>query len=173
MPCSSLVQNGHDALSARARGRIKVLLVRTRTSSTLYVANDGRPFTSKNFASISEFALSSKPAGEGIGNKGLGFRSVLQLTDWPEIYSRATPSSDTFDGYCFRFATPDDLRTILGDGSLLRRALDEVSPLALPVPARVQDPVLDELAVDGYATAVRLPLRDDQAVELAQQQVDG
>ncbi|WP_436848045.1 sacsin N-terminal ATP-binding-like domain-containing protein [Streptomyces collinus] len=55
----------------------------------LYVANEGAVFAEENFRAITELALSSKAAGEGIGNKGLGFRSVLQLTDWPEIDSQA------------------------------------------------------------------------------------
>lgn len=168
-----LVQNGHDALSPATPGRIKAILDLTHTPGTLYVANDGDPFAAKDFASISEFALSSKGAGEGIGNKGLGFRSVLQLSDWPGIYSRHTPSSAGFDGYCFRFAEPDDLRALLGDGPLLHRVLADVSPLALPIPADSDDPVIAELADDGYATVVRLPLRDDHAAALALEQIDG
>jgi len=94
-----LVQNGHDALPDGEPGTIAVLVDLRVEHGVVYVANQGAPFTEGNFKSITEFALSDKGPGEGIGNKGLGFRSVLQLTDWPEVYSKATAFSNTFDGY--------------------------------------------------------------------------
>lgn len=159
-----LIQNGHDALAAGGTGRIAVLAIRREDGGgVLYVANEGTGFTEENFKAITELALSSKGAGEGIGNKGLGFRSVLQLTDWPEIYSKASPASDSFDGYCFRFARPDDIHAIVDDTALAGRVIQGISPLALPVPADATDPVLKELAADGFSTVVRLPLRHDHA----------
>lgn len=155
-----LVQNGHDALGQATPGRIAVLAVTREDGGVLYVANEGAVFAEENFRAITELALSSKAAGEGIGNKGLGFRSVLQLTDWPEIYSKSSPASPVFDGYCFRFARPEDVRTLVEDPALAARVIEDISPLALPVPADVNDPVLKELAEDGYSTVVRLPLRD-------------
>ncbi|MFE7268413.1 sacsin N-terminal ATP-binding-like domain-containing protein [Streptomyces sp. NPDC057592] len=167
-----LVQNGHDALSSAEPGRIAVLAVSQESGGVLYVANEGAAFAEENFRAITELALSSKVAGEGIGNKGLGFRSVLQLTDWPEIYSKSSPSSPDFDGYCFRFTRPEDVRTLVDDPALATRVIEDISPLALPVPADVTDPVLKELAEDGYATVVRLPLRDRHAWGLAVAQAE-
>ncbi|MFF7702877.1 sacsin N-terminal ATP-binding-like domain-containing protein [Streptomyces lydicus] len=159
-----LIQNGHDALAAGGTGRIAVLAIRQKDGGgVLYVANEGTGFTEENFKAITELALSSKGAGEGIGNKGLGFRSVLQLTDWPEIFSKASPASDSFDGYCFRFARPDDIRAIADDTAVAARVIQNISPLALPVPAEVTDPVLKDLAAGGFSTVVRLPLRHDHA----------
>ncbi|MEU6523903.1 hypothetical protein ABZ892_14030 [Streptomyces sp. NPDC046924] len=162
-----LVQNGHDALGDADPGRIAVLAVPRESGGVLYVANEGAVFAEENFRAITELALSSKAAGEGIGNKGLGFRSVLQLTDWPEIYSKSSPASSDFDGYCFRFARPEDVHTLVDDPELAARVIEDISPLALPVPADVTDPVLKELAEDGYSTVVRLPLRDRHAWGLA------
>ena len=95
-----LIQNGHDALGGSPPGRIHVLLDESGDAPVLYVANDGAPFSSTNFLAIVGFGLSDKAAGEGIGNKGLGFRSVLQLTDHPEVYSRDPDdaSDQTFSG---------------------------------------------------------------------------
>lgn len=166
-----LVQNGHDALGQDERGRIAVVLDLTEEPGALYVANEGRPFTDDNFRAITEFALSDKGASEGIGNKGLGFRSVLQLTDWPEIYSRSGPGSPTFDGYCFRFAAEQDLAPLIDDPTLLRRVVDQVSPLALPVPALPQGEVLDDLREQGYSTVVRLPLQSGHAAAAAREQI--
>ncbi|MDV6287968.1 hypothetical protein R2F25_08660 [Streptomyces sp. UP1A-1] len=172
-----LVQNGHDALGDAAPGRIAVLAVSGEAGGALYVANEGSMFAEGNFRAITELALSSKAAGEGIGNKGLGFRSVLQLTDWPEIYSKSSPASPVFDGYCFRFARPEDVRTLVDDPALAARVIEDISPLALPVPADVTDSVLKELAEGGYSTVVRLPLRDRHAwglaVAQAQDMVEG
>jgi hypothetical protein len=172
-----LVQNGHDALDGAHPGRIAVLAVPQENGGVLYVANEGEVFAEENFRAITELALSSKAAGEGIGNKGLGFRSVLQLTDWPEIYSKSSPDSLSFDGYCFRFAGPEDVRTLVDAPALAARVVEDISPLALPVPADVTDPVLEELAEDGYSTVVRLPLRDRHAwglaVAQAEDMVDG
>ncbi|MFJ9420178.1 sacsin N-terminal ATP-binding-like domain-containing protein [Streptomyces sp. NPDC101227] len=163
-----LVQNGHDALTAEGPGRIAVLAVSEESGGgVLYVANEGAGFTEENFRAITELALSSKAAGEGIGNKGLGFRSVLQLTDWPEIYSKSSRTSPYLDGYCFRFARPEDVHALVQDPALAARVIEDVSPLALPVPAQATDPVLKELAEDGYSTVIRLPLRDAHAWELA------
>ncbi|PPA60419.1 sacsin N-terminal ATP-binding-like domain-containing protein [Micromonospora chalcea] len=166
-----LVQNGHDALHRGQAGKITVLVDLSAEAGVLYVANEGSPFTEENFKSITEFALSNKGPGGGIGNKGLGFRSVLQLTDWPEVYSKADVSSRKFDGYSFRFATPEDLRTLLGDTELAARVVEQVSPLALPVPADPDDPILTELANAGFVTVVRVPLRNTLAASLARAQV--
>ncbi|WP_327318387.1 sacsin N-terminal ATP-binding-like domain-containing protein [Streptomyces sp. NBC_01235] len=116
-----LVQNGHDALGDAGPGRIAVLAVSQESGGVLYVANEGTAFAEENFRAITELALSSKAAGEGIGNKGLGFRSVLQLTDWPEIHSKSSPASLVFDGYCFGFARPEDVRTLVDDPALATR----------------------------------------------------
>lgn len=166
-----LIQNGHDALMPGRAGRILVLVCpQAGESGVLYVANEGSGFNESNFRAITELALSNKGAGEGIGNKGLGFRSVLQLTDWPEIYSKATSSSVGFDGYCFRFAKPEDIHALVDGAELAGRVIDDISPLALPVPAEVTDPVLKDLAAEGFSTVVRLPLRNEHALEAAIQQ---
>lgn len=163
-----LIQNGHDALAESSSGRIAVLVCpHAGENGVLYVANEGAGFTDSNFRAITEVALSDKGAGEGIGNKGLGFRSVLQLTDWPEVYSKASPSSVKFDGFCFRFARPEDVRELVDDPELADRVIEDISPLALPVPAQDPDATLMSLAAEGFSTVVRLPLRNKHAVEAA------
>ncbi|MDA8311626.1 MAG: DUF3883 domain-containing protein [Actinomycetota bacterium] len=169
-----LIQNGHDALGGGPPGRIHVLLDESGDAPVLYVANDGTPFSSTNFLAIVGFGLSDKGAGEGIGNKGLGFRSVLQLTDHPEVYSRnPDDSSDrAFSGYSFRFPTDEQLSGLTDDPALAERVVAEVSPLDLPLPAAVEDPEVERFGADGFATVVRLPLRDDAAVEDVRRQVE-
>lgn len=70
----------------------------------LYVANGSRPLGYKNFEALCSIGLSSKRPDEGIGHKGVGFKSVLQLSSAPELYSVVGSTSKAFDGFCFRFA---------------------------------------------------------------------
>ena len=80
-----LVQNGHDAhvaTAAEGAGEIAVrLLISADDRGELLVANRGRSFTRSNLDAVINIGTSDKRIGEGIGNKGLGFRSVEALTD--------------------------------------------------------------------------------------------
>ena len=103
-----LIQNAHDALFAlntsNSTQRIEVVLTNEENKyGTLYVANDGQPFTSSNFKALSNLGQSDKDPQKSIGNKGIGFRSVLEISKAPQIYSRKESTSSGFDGYCFGF----------------------------------------------------------------------
>lgn len=111
-----LIQNGYDALSrdpdiVTSQGRIEMRLVKDEESGTLYVANDGAPFSESNFRSVSRLGQSDKNPENSIGNKGIGFRSVLEISKRPRIWSRQSSRSSTFDGYCFGF-DPEFVRSI-------------------------------------------------------------
>jgi Protein NO VEIN, C-terminal len=104
-----LIQNAHDALFEKGeegdKRRIEIVLAEEEAPfGTLYVANDGRPFTPSNFESLSKLGQSDKDPDKSIGNKGIGFRSVLEISHSPEIYSRKAIVSSVFDGYCFGFS---------------------------------------------------------------------
>lgn len=168
-----LIQNGHDAIGSGSSGRIHVLL-KLDGEPALYVANDGAPFARANFLSIIRFGQSDKSAGEGIGNKGLGFRSVLLLTDHPEVYSRDPDDAADcgFSGYSFRFPAPGEMPALTDDDELGRRLAAEVSPFDLPVPACAEDPEVLRFGSEGFASVIKLPLRDDLAAAEAKRQVD-
>jgi hypothetical protein len=104
-----LIQNAHDALwpsgtSADKPARIVLAIRNDGPNGSLYVANDGRPFSHSNFESLSQLGNSDKDPQDSIGNKGIGFRSVLEITSEPSIYSRSRPDARTFNGYCFEFS---------------------------------------------------------------------
>jgi hypothetical protein len=122
-----LIQNAHDAMNEHDesgdQGRLEILIDRDEPPyGALYVANDGSPFIKSNFECLSQFGQSDKDPEKSIGNKGIGFRSVLEISNSPEIYSRSSKDSEKFDGYCFyfspdvtkRFETPI-LKLIQGD----------------------------------------------------------
>ena len=102
-----LIQNAHDAFSEQISdtdNRIEIIFDPADSlNGSLFVANDGQSFTRSNFERLSQLGQSDKDPQKSIGNKGIGFRSVLEISDCPEIYSRSSLSSPTFDGYCFAF----------------------------------------------------------------------
>ncbi|WP_106399955.1 sacsin N-terminal ATP-binding-like domain-containing protein [Actinocorallia populi] len=163
-----LLQNGHDAHPRESGGgSIHVFLdLGEGPFGTLYVANGGRPFSWEQVESVCKIAQSAKTVGEGIGNKGVGFRSVLSITDAPEIYSARPDGScgGSLDGFRFRFATPDDLRDLLdGRDELARTAADELPPFQVPYPLDEVPPRCAELGAAGHVTVIRLPLRNERA----------
>ncbi|MBA2805976.1 hypothetical protein E0500_000435 [Streptomyces sp. KM273126] len=162
-----LLQNGHDAhLRERRDGQVHVLLDEDEGEwGTLYVANGGAPFTWQNVEDVCKIAQSSKVIGEGIGNKGVGFRSVLLISEEPEIYSSDPDGSagSELDGYCFRFAQESDVAELLGDEETARKAVAEFPPFQIPFPVEEVPAVCAELAELGHVTVVRLPLRSEAA----------
>lgn len=98
-----LLQNAHDALanakSANPR-QISFVLI-TTPEPTLLVGNSGSPFLEENFKGICQLGQSPKDPNESIGNKGVGFRSVLEISTCPEIWS--TASSENAPAFAFRF----------------------------------------------------------------------
>lgn len=109
-----LIQNAHDALfdiekekadkdTNEDEGRIEIVITDEPPFGALYVANDGSSFTEPNFDNLSRFGQSDKDPEKHIGNKGIGFRSVLEITRKPEIFSREAKVSKSFNGFNFRF----------------------------------------------------------------------
>lgn len=169
-----LIQNGYDAHpSGRADGLIHIVLDESvGDHGVLYVANGGGPFEKANFDALSNIARTSKPPGQGIGNKGIGFRSVLQVCDSPEIFSVAPDGPhDAFDGYCFGFAEDSDLRRLARDEEEYRVLVEEFSRYLLPVPLMPHDPRLNDMRSQGAVTVVRLPLKSEAALTKAQRQI--
>ncbi|KQY21207.1 hypothetical protein ASD16_17930 [Cellulomonas sp. Root485] len=175
-----LLQNGHDAHSAeRDDGELAVLLdLREGEFGTLYVANRGEPISDENFRGITGTGNSSKRPDESIGNKGIGFKSVLELSAFPEVYSATGEGASGLDGYRFRFARPDDFDTIAlriaptepGLGNELR---DNLASLRVPVPLDKDLPdAVERFADEGYSTVIRLPIKSVDAAVSARAQVD-
>lgn len=78
-----LVQNAADAiLRGGTRGRIEIRL----TDDALYCANEGAPFDAAGIDAVTHAYLSQK-RGDEIGRFGLGFKSILSITDNAQVYS--------------------------------------------------------------------------------------
>ena len=170
-----LIQNAYDANPRGATcGKVSVVLdLGEGEHGVLYVANTGRPFSDDNFDAITDIAQSDKPPGEGIGNKGVGFKSVQQVSQLPEVYSARLESSDdsTFDGYCFRFPTPSDIAELVSDDEL-EDVLRNVPPYALPMPIdRISERVV-QFRRAGFCTLIRLPLDSERAAQRSETEID-
>ncbi|MCY4074263.1 MAG: DUF3883 domain-containing protein [Acidobacteria bacterium] len=172
-----LIQNAHDAHRADDQGRIAVrLVVRSESDGTLYVANGGGGFRTQDVDAIVNLATTAKAVGEGIGNKGLGFRSVGALTDDVRIFSRAGRSeSARFDGYCFRFATVEEIEDLLRadhiDEATARAVAATVPRYLVPRPLAQEPDDVMSFARRGYASTIVVPLRTVEAIDLARRQV--
>src|SRR6478672_1291855 len=172
-----LIQNGHDAHERdRLDGEISVLLTSDEGEhGVLYVANRGRPFSDKNADAICEMGLSSKPPGEAVGNKGLGFRSVRHVTDRPEIYSRLREQRDggTFDGYRFTFARGAELDPMLPSDKIRAMAREDIPAFYVPLWLPDTPAPVALFARQGFSTVIRLPLRDEKALGVVRDELLG
>lgn len=81
-----LVQNGADALSQA--GTDQSILIRL-TERFLYCADDGKPIDEAGVTSLMFSHMSGKRGTAAIGRFGMGFKSVVGVTDRPEFFSRS------------------------------------------------------------------------------------
>ena len=90
-----LLQNAADAWrrTAAPGTRSELRIVVDPVGPALVVANCGVEFPAEVvFDSLGQIGSSTKPAGEAIGHKGIGFKSVLEVSRAPELYSGFTGS---------------------------------------------------------------------------------
>ena len=141
-----LVQNGADALSKRG-GRIEIRI----TNSHLYCADSGEAIDTDGVKALTFSYLSPKRGTSEIGRFGLGFKSVLGVSNSPEFFSRSGS---------FRFDR------IASQQMIQRQMQEQVSErypvlrLAIPIDPRSEageDPVLRGLMMWAN-NIVRLPL---------------
>lgn len=146
-----LVQNAADALAgsesdmgAKA-GRVEIVL--DLPGKTLYCANAGRPFSRSGITAITMAHLSSR-RGDEIGRFGLGFKSVLAVSDTPEVLSRSIS---------FRFNSADATAALQKiAGNVRRYPVLRTATLLDAVSEFDSDPILSELA-EWATTIVKLP----------------
>ena len=152
-----LVQNSADALAGAPDGGDIVIRL---TDAYLYCADNGRPIDPPGVTALMFSHMSPKRGSTEIGRFGLGFKSVLGVTDAPEFFSRSGS---------FRF-----------DRNRSRELISQVVPPAERYPAlRLPDPidptengekddVLREL-MDWATNVVRLPLKRKAYDDLTRQ----
>jgi len=155
-----LLQNADDAMadSATASDRVSFLV----TDDELWIANTGRALTDDDVLGLCGLGASSKVDVQGnrratIGHKGLGFKSVLEVTDEPSVYSSTT--SFTLGA---RNARPriealwDELGLTAPKG---------VPAMRFPTPVTGATSRWAEYQADGFNTAFCFPFRDSLDAE--------
>ena len=141
-----LIQNGADALAGKGGGSIWIGL----TSTHLYCADEGQPIDSGGVRALMFSHLSPKRGTAEIGRFGLGFKSVLGVTDNAEFFSRS--GSFRFD----RAHASTLIQPIAPDAE--RYPVLRLPEAIDPWPVMGSDPVLCSLM--GWATnIVRLSLK--------------
>ncbi len=172
-----LLQNAHDAHErVRSDGRVRIVLdPHDGPFGTLSVANDGRNFTQKNFDALCSPSRTTKPVNDAIGNKGVGFLSVFQVCDHPEVYSRRDAQDHGFNGFCFRFADNATVAAALsadGLGDRAEQVLAGMPRLYLALPRDEPPEAVSALCANGFSTVVRLPLKGPKAFEAVAVQLE-
>ncbi len=170
-----LIQNAYDAHPPdQQSGEISIYFAPQEDSfGVLYIANRGHGFQWSNVKALTNIGLSDKPAGENIGNKGLGFRSVLFVSDAPQVYSTAGfGPAKCFDGYCFRFAGPDDFDGLIDNPTHRELAKRDIPDFHVPIPLTNQPEKVASFACQGFVTVIRLPLRDESKRALVYEEIE-
>jgi hypothetical protein len=160
-----LAQNAADAAAALGDqpGRLLLTLQPDDGRSVLVAANTGAPLDAAGVQALATLRASAKRDGDTVGRFGVGFASMLAITDEPAVISRS-------GGVRFSAA---DTRQLVEDAALssaelgveLLRREGQVPVLRLPFAA-------EGTPVEGYDTAVLLPLRDVAAEDLVSRLLD-
>ena len=101
-----LIQNAEDPsrqTNYTSSGQRSTRLIIVRTQTAVAVLNQGAPFTGKDIKAITSLGLSTKNPETSLGNKGVGFKAVFQVTDGPEIYSSPESGGDLWSENANRF----------------------------------------------------------------------
>jgi superfamily II DNA or RNA helicase len=143
-----LVQNAADAMAGSEAddvGRVEIIL--DPKDGILYCANSGRPFSKSGLVAITHSHLSGK-RGDEIGRFGLGFKSVLAVTDTPQVLSRSVS---------FEFNSNEAKDTLRSIGAATRHLPVLRTATLLEAPTVIAaDPIAAGLA-KWATTIVRLP----------------
>jgi hypothetical protein len=154
-----LLQNADDAMATEtAASCIRFEL----TDNDLWVANSGRALDEADVRGLCGISASKKSMhGQkrraSIGHKGMGFKSVLEITDAPEVFSTTV---------CFRFS-PDaaisGVQPLVAEGRLDR--VTRAPATRFPWSGNHGTPQWDRLRLRGMNTAFRFPLREKMNAE--------
>jgi len=162
-----LLQNAEDQAVIAGLRDSTVAIV--RTESVVAVANKGNPFIDSSVREITSAGISSKDPTVAIGNKGVGFKSVFQISAEPEVYSAPDAESSFTHAAATRFKmcdAPFSNKQLLGAvESLLKDLPGEDPKLFEMLRKRLGSDLTLELVVKELRSAAPwkfpLPLSED------------
>src|SRR4051794_14668645 len=149
-----LLQNADDAMAEEQSSSDRVAFL--VTDEELWIANDGRALTDADVQGLCGLGASSKVDTSGrrrasIGHKGLGFKSVLEVTDEPTVFSRT---------HCLTLGA-SHARPVVSElwQSMGKPAPRSVPAMRFPVAVTAEEQRWVDYAEAGYNTAFRFPFR--------------
>ena len=149
-----LLQNADDSMAGSSGDQDRILF--RLTDHELWVANTGHPLTEVDVRGLTATGAGTKTAtGErrraSIGHKGMGFKSVLELTDRPEIYSTTCSFGMDADR-----ARPEVAAVMEAGGN---RSPDRVPIMRFPWFLEAEPPEWERYRQQGFNTLFRFPFR--------------
>ncbi len=97
-----LIQNAADQATIAGIAESAVTVI--RTSDLLAVINEGRPLDDDGVRAMTALAFGTKDPSVTIGNKGLGFKAVFQVSESPEVFSAPVRGGGLLADGGYRFA---------------------------------------------------------------------
>jgi hypothetical protein len=155
-----LIQNANDA------GSEYVAIELDKAARRLRISNSGAPFTIEGFRSLMVPNLSSKIKKHYIGNKGLGFRSVLNWSEEVIVYSaglRVRFSRELAAQYFAEWYKPEEQEAIRGEYGL--------APQVIPFPLFAV-PEIDDESLYTNQTVIDIRYRDSALSDIETQLKD-
>jgi len=163
-----LLQNANDAIldwfeqhpgeQRKETHRVRLEL----THQSLLVANCGLPCGENNIRALCQFGDTTKSASKRIGHKGIGFKSVLEITEEPEVYS---------DCYAFGFDRQEFQASVRQRVPAELKKVCQVPVLLAPFRRcvswlpRCDRERIEWLFEQDFVTVIRLPFKDATNVE--------
>lgn len=150
-----LLQNADDAMLSGGGTRDAIAF--RLTDDFLEVANSGHPLTTDDVMGLCGIGITSKHEVKArkrasIGHKGMGFKSVLEITDRPQVISET---------YAFRLDA--DLAQPVIDNVFVSTGQPrpiQVPTMRLPWPITTNDESWRRVSAAGMRTLFRFPLRE-------------
>ena len=160
-PLLELLQNIEDALNGNhSPGPHAYFLLK---KNQLWIANKGKPFDRDGFGALCDSNRSPKYGENFIGNKGTGFKAVLNWTENPEIHS------DSIHARFDRKEAQELIRQKIGSAYNSLKGKNgwngQVPLLRVPIEAS-PDEITRKLLEDGWITVIKLPLISSKIKEV-------
>lgn len=134
----------------------EVLIKIDKERKVFSISNIGTPFSKKGYNSLFYASLSSKVSGKFIGNKGLGFRSIINWANEINIYS---------NGICLKYAphfiekafhklhpSKEDRFALLKERGLIGNVV--------PLPLLSYPDITEKQLNNGYTTTIEISYKD-------------
>ena len=155
-----LLQNADDA------GAEEVEIVWHKESSLLTVSNKGEAFSVGGIKSLMLANLSTKTKITYIGNKGLGFRSILNWAEFINIYTNECRIS--FSETIVKDVFENKLNLSEEDINILREERN-LSEAAIPFPTLAVPNVQDYIQNTGWITTIEISCKKEFEEDIEKQ----